>query len=138
MKSKSALVLIMVLCLSLFSPLPVSAEESYTITKVQIKALSENLTTLKELVLSLRQKLDNYKIQLQLTAQELQASQLQLLKAENESKTFILTLKKQEIRLQEQSSSLIIVNKSLKKLRQKEKIKNIFFTAIVGYLVIKK
>lgn len=137
MKSKSALILIICLSLS-FCASASFGQESYTITKVQIKALSENLTTLKELVLSLRQKLDNYKNQLHLTAQELQASQLQLLKAETESNTFILTLKKQEMRLQEQSSSLINVNKSLKKLRQKEKIKNIFFTAIVGYLVIKK
>ena len=77
-------------------------------------------------MLSLRQKLDNYKIQLQPTAQGASVS-TQLLKAENESNTFILTLKKQEMRLQEQSSSLIIVNKSLKKLRQKKRLKYLFY-----------
>ena len=131
MKSKSALVLIMVFCLSLLSQLPVSAEESYTITKVQIKALSENLTTLKELVLSLRAKLDSYKQELQATAQELQLSESRLVKAETESNVFILTLKKQEVTLTEQSKSLQSAKASLERLRRRNKAKDILFGLII-------
>jgi Skp family chaperone for outer membrane proteins len=131
-KLKSARIALMLLALSLWLCLsPAFARESYTITVAQVERLSENLTTLKELVLSLRAKLDSYKQELQATAQELQASQLQLVKAENESNTFILTLKKQEMTLTEQSKSLQSAKVSLKRLRRRNKAKDILFGLII-------
>ena len=87
--------------------------------------MSENLATLNSLIVSLRAKLDSYKQELQATAQELKQSEARLVKAENESNTFILTLKKQEATLTEQSKSLQSAKASLKRLRRKDKAKDI-------------
>jgi chromosome segregation ATPase len=131
-KLKSARIALTLLVLSLWLCLsPAFARESYTITVAQVERLSENLATLKELVLSLRAKLDNYKQELQATAQELQLSESRLVKAENESNTFILTLKKQEMTLIEQSKSLQSAKVSLKQLRRRNKAKDILFTLII-------
>lgn len=132
MKSKSARIALICLALSLWLCLsPAFARESYTITVAQVERLSENLTTLKELVLSLRAKLDSYKRELQATAQELKQSEARLIKAENESNTFILTLKKQEMTLTEQSKSLQSAKASLKRLRRRNKAKDILFGLII-------
>ena len=132
MKLKSIRTLLICLLLSAFCcSSPLFARESYTITVAQVEALSENLRTLNDLITSLRAKLDNYKQELQATAQELQLSENRLVKAENESNTFILTLKKQEATLTEQSKSLQSAKKSLRRLRRKDKAKNILFGLII-------
>jgi len=124
------LALSLVLCSS-----PLFARESYTITVAQIDNLSQNLRALKDLIQSLRQQLDSYKQTLQTTEKELQVSQLRLEKAENESNTFILRLSDQQKKLTEQSSLLKNANKSLKRLRRKDKAKNILFALIIGGLL---
>ena len=58
--------------------------QSFTISQEQIQALSTNLSTLKSLTLQLRQNLNSYKQTLQLTMNELQASQSDLTAARNE------------------------------------------------------
>lgn len=132
MKLRSIRTLLICLLLSaLCCSSPLFARESYTITEAQVESLSANLTTLNSLTTSLRAKLDNYKQELQATAQELKQSELRLVKAENESNTFILTLKKQEATLIEQSKSLQTAKKSLKRLRRKDKAKNILFGLII-------
>lgn len=136
MKLRSIRTLLIFLLLSAFClSSPLFARESYTITVAQVEALSANLTTLNSLITSLRAKLDNYKQELQATAQELKQSELRLVKAENESNTFILTLKKQEATLTEQSKSLQSAKKSLKRLRRKDKAKNLLFMLIIGGLM---
>lgn len=132
MKSKSARIALICLALSLCLCLsPAFALESYTITVAQVERLSENLATLNSLIVSLRAKLNSYKQELQATAQELKQSEARLVKAENESNTFILTLKKQEMTLTEQSKSLQSAKASLKRLRRKDKAKNILFGLII-------
>ena len=132
MKLKSARIALTLLALSLWLCLsPAFARESYTITVAQMERLSENLATLNSLIVSLRAKLDNYKQELQATAQELKQSEARLVKAETESNTFILTLKKQEMTLTEQSKSLQSAKASLKRLRRKDKAKNILFGLII-------
>lgn len=136
MKLKSARIALACLLLSaLFCSSPVFAQRSYTITEAQITALSENLQTLNDLITSLRAKLDSYKQELQATAQELAQSEARLVKAENESNAFILTLKKQEVTLIEQSKSLQSAKQSLKRLRRKDKAKNLLFMLIIGGLM---
>lgn len=136
MKLRSIRTLLIFLLLSAFClSSPLFARESYTITVAQVEALSANLTTLNSLISCLRAKLDNYKQELQATAQELKQSELRLVKAENESNTFILTLKKQEATLTEQSKSLQSAKKSLKRLRRKDKAKNLLFMLIIGGLM---
>jgi uncharacterized protein (DUF3084 family) len=136
MKLRSIRIALICLLLSAFCfSSPLFARESYTITVAQVEALSTNLTTLNSLITSLRAKLDNYKQELQATAQELKQSELRLVKAENESNTFILTLKKQEATLTEQSKSLQTAKKSLKRLRRKDKAKNLLFMLIIGGLI---
>lgn len=136
MKLKSARIALTFLVLSLWLCLsPAFALASYTITEAQVERLSENLATLNSLIVSLRAKLDNYKQELQATAQELKQSEARLVKAENESNTFILTLKKQEMTLTEQSKSLQSAKASLKRLRRKDNAKNILFgLIIVGFV----
>lgn len=132
MKLKSARIALTLLVLSLWLCLsPAFARESYTITVAQVERLSENLATLNSLIVSLRAKLDNYKRELQATAQELKQSEARLVKAETESNTFMLTLKKQEMTLTEQSKSLQSAKASLKRLRRKDKAKNILFGLII-------
>ena len=132
MKLKSAQITLVFLALSLWLCLsPAFARESYTITEAQITALSANLQTLNDLITNLRAKLDSYKRELQATSQELQLSESRLVKAENESNTFILTLKKQEATLTEQSKSLQNAKASLKRLRRRNKAKDILFTLII-------
>lgn len=136
MKLKSTRIALICLLLSALCCLsPLYARESYTITVAQVERLSENLTTLNDLITSLRAKLDNYKRELQATARELQLSEIRLVKAENESNTFILTLKKQEATLTEQSKSLQNAKASLKRLRRRNKAKDILFTLIIGGLI---
>lgn len=136
MKLRSTRIALVCLALSLWLCLsPLYARESYTITEAQITALSANLQTLNDLITSLRTKLDNYKRELRVTAEELTASQNQLVKAENESNTFILTLKKQEQTLTEQSKSLQSAKQSLKRLKRRNKAKDILFTLIIGGLI---
>ena len=136
MKLKSARIALIFLALSLWLCLsPAFAQGSYTITEAQVERLSENLATLNSLIINLRAKLDNYKQELQVTAQELQLSEARLVKAENESNTFILTLKKQEATLTEQSKSLQSAKTSLKRLKRRNKAKDILFTLIIGALV---
>jgi len=130
--------LIISVLLLVLSASPLFARESYTITGAQIAKLSENLTTLKELTQTLRLKLDSYKQALQATAQELQVSQLRLEKAESESNTFILKLSNQQAMLTEQSKSLSNAKTSLKRLRRKDKAKNILFMLILGAVVANK
>ena len=130
--------LIISVLLLVLSASPLFARESYTITGAQIAKLSENLTTLKELTQTLRLKLDSYKQALQATAQELQVSQLRLEKAESESNTFILRLSNQQTMLTEQSKSLSNAKTSLKRLRRKDKAKNILFMLILGAVVANK
>lgn len=130
--------LIISVFLWVLSASPLFARESYTITGEQISSLSANLTTLKELTISLRLKLDSYKQALQATAQELQASQLRLEKAESESNTFILRLSNQQTMLTEQSKSLNSAKASLKRLRRKDKAKNILFVLILGAVIANK
>jgi septal ring factor EnvC (AmiA/AmiB activator) len=137
MKLKSARIALVYLLLSaLFCLSPVFAHRSYTITEAQITALSENLQTLNDLITSLRAKLDGYKQELQATSQELRESENKLVKAENESNTFILTLKRQEATLTEQSKSLQSAKQSLKRLRRKDKAKNLLFMLIIGGLMV--
>ena len=137
MKLKSALIALVFLAVSLVCCLsPLYAQASYTITEAQITALSANLQTLNDLITSLRAKLDSYKQELQATAQELAQSEARLVKAENESNTFILTLKKQEATLTEQSKSLKNAKVSLRRLRRKDKAKNILFGLVIVGLVI--
>ena len=136
MKLRSARIAIVFLALSLWLGLsPVFAQGSYAITEAQITALSANLQTLNDLITNLRAKLDSYKQELQATAQELQLSESRLVKAENESNTFILTLKKQEATLTEQSKSLQSAKTSLRRLRRRNKAKDILFMLIIGGLV---
>lgn len=111
------------------------ARESYTITVEQIESLSANLEALNSLIKSLRQRLDNYKRELQATAQALETSEARLVRAENESNTFILTLKKQEAKLTEQSGLLKNAKTSLKRLRRRDKAKNVLFVLILGAVV---
>ncbi len=131
-------ILIISVFLLVLSASPLFARESYTITGEQISSLSANLTTLKELTQNLRLKLDSYKQALQATAQELQVSQLRLEKAENESNTFILRLSNQQTMLTEQSKSLNNAKTSLKRLRRKDKAKNILFMLILGAVIANK
>ena len=132
MKLKSARIALICLALSLCLCLsPAFARESYTITVAQVERLSENLATLNSLIVSLRAKLDSYKRELQATAQELKQSEARLVKAENESNTFILTLKKQEATLTEQSKSLQSAKASLMRLRRRNKAKDILFGLII-------
>jgi len=131
-------ILIISVFLWVLSASPLFARESYTITGAQISSLSANLTTLKELTISLRLKLDSYKQALQATAQELQVSQLRLEKAESESNTFILRLSNQQTMLTEQSKSLSNAKASLKRLRRKDKAKNILFMLILGAVIANK
>lgn len=130
--------LIISVFLWVLSASPLFARESYTITGEQISSLSANLTTLKELTQTLRLKLDSYKQALQATAQELQVSQLRLEKAESESNTFILRLSNQQMMLTEQSKSLSNAKASLKRLRRKDKAKNILFMLILGAVIANK
>ena len=130
--------LIISVFLWVLSASPLFARELYTITGEQISSLSANLTTLKELTQNLRLKLDSYKQALQATAQELQVSQLRLEKAENESNTFILRLSNQQTMLTEQSKSLNNAKTSLKRLRRKDKAKNILFMLILGAVIANK
>ena len=137
MKLKSAQIALVCLLLSaLFCLSPLFAQASYTITEAQITALSANLQTLNDLITNLRAKLDSYKQELQATAQELQLSENRLIKAENESNTFILALKKQEATLTEQSKSLQSAKQSLKRLRRKDKAKNLLFMLVIGGLMV--
>lgn len=126
---------ILLLSLLLLPSLRSFAEESYTITGAQIASLSQNLTTLKGLTLSLRQQLWNSNQELQAIAQELKASEAKLERAEDESNTFILKLVNQQNKLTEQSKSLTTAKKSLKRLRRRDKAKNILFMLIIGGLV---
>ena len=136
MKLRSTRIVLICLLLSALCCLsPLYARESYTITVAQVEALSENLATLNSLITSLRAKLDNYKRELQATAQELKQSEARLVKAETESNTFILTLKKQEATLTEQSKSLQSAKASLKRLRRRNKAKDILFGLIIGGLI---
>ena len=137
MKLKYRILIILALSWVL-SASPLFARESYTITGAQISSLSANLTTLKDLTIKLRLKLDSYKQALQATAQELQVSQLRLEKAENESNTFILRLSNQQTMLTEQSKSLSNAKTSLKRLRRKDKAKNILFAIIIGALATRR
>ena len=137
MKLKYRILIILALSWVL-SASPLFARESYTITGAQISSLSANLTTLKDLTIKLRLKLDSYKQALQATAQELQVSQLRLEKAENESNTFILRLSNQQTMLTEQSKSLCNAKTSLKRLRRKDKAKNILFAIIIGALATRR
>lgn len=126
---------ILLLSLLLLPSLRSFAGESYTITGAQIASLSQNLTTLKGLTLSLRQQLWNSNQELQAIAQELKASEAKLERAEDESNTFILKLVNQQNKLTEQSKSLTTAKKSLKRLRRRDKAKNILFMLIIGGLV---
>ena len=137
MKLKYRILIILALSWVL-SASPLFARESYTITGAQISSLSANLTTLKDLTIKLRLKLDSYKQALQATAQELQVSQLRLEKAENESNTFILRLSNQQTMLTEQSKSLSNAKTSSKRLRRKDKAKNILFAIIIGALATRR
>lgn len=137
MKLKYRILIILALSWVL-SASPLFARESYTITGAQISSLSANLTTLKDLTIKLRLKLDSYKQALQATAQELQVSQLRLEKAENESNTFILRLSNQQTMLTEQSKSLSNAKTSLRRLRRKDKAKNILFAIIIGALATRR
>jgi len=134
MKCKKQLIALLLL-FSLSLSLSLFAQESYTITVAQLESLSQNLEALNSLIKSLRQRLDSYKRELQATAQELQESELRLVKAENESNTFILTLKKQETRLKEQAGLLKNAKTSLKRLRRRDRTKNILFALIIGGIV---
>lgn len=131
-------ILIISVFLWVLSASPLFARESYTITGAQISSLSANLTTLKELTISLRLKLDSYKQALQATAQELKVSEAKLEKAESESNTFILRLSNQQTMLTEQSKSLSNAKASLKRLRRKDKAKNILFMLILGAVIANK
>jgi len=131
-------ILIISVFLWVLSASPLFARESYTITGAQISSLSANLTTLKELTISLRLKLDSYKQALQATAQELKVSEAKLEKAESESNTFILRLSNQQTMLTEQSKSLSNAKTSLKRLRRKDKAKNILFMLILGAVIANK
>ena len=136
MKLRSTRIALVCLVLSLWLCLsPAFARESYTITKAQITTLSENLQVLNGLITSLRTKLSNYKRELRVIAEELAASQKQLVKAENESNTFMLTLKKQETTLTEQLKSLQNAKTSLKRLKRRNKAKDILFALIIGGLI---
>jgi len=130
--------LIISVFLWVLSASPLFARESYTITGAQISSLSANLTTLKELTQTLRLKLDSYKQALQATAQELKVSEAKLEKAESESNTFILRLSNQQTMLTEQSKSLNNAKTSLKRLRRKDKAKNILFMMILGAVIANK
>lgn len=125
----------LLLLFSLSLSLPLFAQESYTITVAQLESLSQNLEALNGLIKSLRQRLDNYKRELQATAQELKQSEARLVKAENESNTFILTLTKQQATLKEQAGLLKNAKTSLKRLRRRDRTKNILFALIIGGLV---
>ena len=130
--------LIISVFLWVLSASPLFARESYTITGEQISSLSANLTTLKELTQTLRLKLDSYKQALQATAQELKVSEAKLEKAESESNTFILRLSNQQTMLTEQSKSLSNAKASLKRLKRKDKAKNILFMLILGAVIANK
>ena len=130
--------LIISVFLWVLSASPLFARESYTITGEQISSLSANLTTLKELTQTLRLKLDSYKQALQATAQELKVSEAKLEKAESESNTFILRLSNQQTMLTEQSKSLSNAKTLLKRLRRKDKAKNILFMLILGAVIANK
>ena len=121
------LVLSLLLCSS-----SLFARESYTITVAQVDSLSKNLQELKDLITLLRQNLDNYKQTLQATEKELQVSQSNLVKAENESNVFILKLDNQLTMLTEQSDLLKSAKRSLKRLRRKDKAKNVLFGILIG------
>jgi prefoldin subunit 5 len=114
---------------------PLYARESYTITVAQVEALTKSLTTLKNLTISLCQKLESYKQGLQVTAQELAASQQELKLVKSESNTFILKLNNQQKTLLMQSESLTSAKKSLKRLRRRNRAKDILFTLIIGGLI---
>lgn len=117
---------------------PLFAQESYTITVAQVDSLSQNLQELKDLITLLRLNLDSYKQTLQATEKELQVSRSNLVKAENESNTFILSLANQQKMLTEQSGLLKSAKKSLRRLRRKDKAKNVLFAIIVGALVYRR
>lgn len=136
MKLKSIHTLLICLLLSaFFCSSPLFAQESYTITEAQVEALTKSLTTLKNLTISLCQKLESYKQGLQVTAQELAASQQELKLVKSESNTFILKLNNQQKTLLMQSESLTSAKKSLKRLRRRNRAKDILFTLIIGGLI---
>jgi len=130
---KSIIIIFLVLSFSLLQS-PSFASGSYTITVEQIDSLSQNLTALKELIVNLRQKLETYKQDLLVTEKDLQVSQLKLEKAENESNTFILKLTDHQRKLKEQSELLNNAKTSLKRLRRKDKAKNVLFGIIIAVL----
>lgn len=120
---------------SAFCASPVFARESFTITVAQVEALTTSLTTLKNLTVNLCRKLESYKQGLQVTAQELAASQQELKLVKGESNTFILKLNNQQKTLLMQSESLNNAKKSLKRLRRRNKAKDILFGLIIGGLI---
>jgi chromosome segregation ATPase len=133
MKKYSLILLVLSL---LFCSSLAFARESYTITGAQVASLSQNLMILKDLTLKLRQNLDSYKQELQATAQELKQSEAKLELAEKESNIFILNLTNQQTMLTEQSKSLKSAKVSLKRLRRKDKAKNILFMILIGAAVV--
>jgi septal ring factor EnvC (AmiA/AmiB activator) len=133
MKKYSLILLVLSL---LFCSSLAFARESYTITGAQVASLSQNLTTLKSLTQELRQKLGSYDMRLQATALELEQSQTELETAKDECKTFILRLNNQQTMLTEQSKSLKSAKVSLKRLRRKDKAKNILFMILIGAAVV--
>lgn len=136
MQLRSTLVIVtFLLLLPFMSSSSLFAQESYTITKAQIGSLSANLTTLKDLITNLRLNLDSYKQELQVTALELQQSEGKLELAENESNIFILKLQNQQNLLTEQSKSLANAKTSLKRLRRKNRAKDVLFALIIGGLI---
>lgn len=132
MKLRSIRTVLICLLLSVFCySSPLFARESYTITVAQVEALTKSLTTLKNLTISLCQKLESYKQGLQVTAQELAASQQELKLVKSESNTFILKLNNQQKTLLMQSESLTSAKKSLKRLRRRNRAKDILFGLII-------
>ena len=132
MKLKSTRMALICLLLSvLCCSSPLYARESYTITVAQVEALTTSLTTLKNLTINLCQKLESYKQGLQVTAQELAASQQELKLVKGESNTFILKLNNQQKTLLMQSESLNNAKKSLKRLKRRNKAKDILFGLII-------
>lgn len=116
----------------LFCVLP-AYSQSYTISQTQLQLLSTNLSTLKSLTLQLRQNLDSYKQSLQVTINDLQASQIELIAARNECTEYQKSLQNQQQMLIEQSKSLKTANQSLKALKRKDKQRNALF---IGGLLI--
>lgn len=136
MKLKSTRIALICLLLSALCCLsPLYARESYTITVAQVESLTTSLTTLKNLTINLCQKLESYKQGLQVTAQELAASQQELKLVKGESNTFILKLNNQQKTLLMQSESLKNAKQSLKRLNRRNKAKDILFTLIIGGLI---